>query len=121
MGKCRRVYLYGKSIILSTVGASLKRFTNLEIIQLSPPLPETPELASLAPDVIIFDVQTSHPDPAFSLLRTLHNLMLIGIDPDSERITLWTGQQISVLSTQELVQLISASTSDSISSFGLKE
>jgi hypothetical protein len=113
MEKHRRVCLYGKSILLSTVGASLQRFQDIEIITLSPPLPDTLEIAALAPDVIIFDIQTSHPDPVFPLLTTLPNLMLIGIDPDSDHITLWSGQQLTVISTQDLLQAIRGKTPDS--------
>ncbi len=114
MEKHHRVCLYGKSILLSTVGASLQRFPDIEIITLSPPLPDTLDLVALAPDVIIFDIQSSHPDPVFPLLTTLPNLMLIGIDPDSDHITSWSGQQLRVLSTQDLIQAIREKTPDSI-------
>ena len=121
MEKHRRVCLYGKSILLSTVGASLQRFPDIEIIALSPPLPDTLEIAALAPDVIIFDIQTSHPDPVFPLLTTLPNLMLIGIDPDSDHFTLWSGQQVPVISTQDLMQAIRKKTPDSIAHSEQKE
>ncbi len=121
MDKNRRVFLYGKSILLSTMGESLKRFPNLEVTQLSPPLPEAPELGKLAPDVIIFDVQTSHPDPGFTLLKTLPDLILISVDSGSDRVCMWSGQQLRIFSTQELVQLISGSPSESISSLLPKE
>ncbi len=121
MEKNRRVFLYGKSILLSTVGKSLMRFPNLDVIQLPPPLPDTQELGKLAPDVIIFDVQASIPDPGFALLRTLPNLILISVDSGSDRISLWSGQQLRICSIQELVRLISGSTSDPQSSVGLKE
>ncbi|NJD58797.1 MAG: hypothetical protein FIA98_05295 [Anaerolineae bacterium] len=121
MDKNRRVFLYGTSILLSTVRESLKRFPNLEVIQLSSPLPDTEELGVLAPDVIIFDFQASHPDPGFTLLRTLPNLTLIGVDSGSNRVSLWSGQQLRIFSTQELAQVISGSTSDSVSSLDKKE
>jgi hypothetical protein len=114
MEKNRRVCLFGKSILLSTVGLSLQSFPDLEIIHLSLPLPDTLDLVALAPDVIIFDIQTSHQDSIFPLLTTLPNLMLIGIDPDSDHITLWSGQQIHVLSAQDLMDVIRNKTPDSI-------
>jgi hypothetical protein len=114
MEKNRRVCLFGKSILLSTVGLSLQSFPDLEIIHLSLPLPDTLDLVALAPDVIIFDIQTSHQDSIFPLLTTLPKLMLIGIDPDSDHITLWSGQQIHVLSAQDLMDVIRNKTPDSI-------
>ncbi|PWB52697.1 MAG: hypothetical protein C3F13_11185 [Anaerolineales bacterium] len=103
------------------MGESLKRFQNLEVIQLSPPLPDVQELGKLAPDVIIFDVQASHPDPGFTLLRTLPDLVLISVDSGSDRVSLWSGQQLRIFSMEELVQLISGSPSDSILGYITKE
>ncbi len=114
MEKRRRIFMYGKSVILGTVGASLQNFSELEIIRLSPPLPDALELGALAPDVIIFDVQAAHPDQAFSLLRTLPNLMLIGIDPGSDQVIMWSGKQLRDLSTQELVKAIANNAPDSL-------
>jgi len=106
MNKQRRIILYGKSVILGTVGASLQHYPDLEIIRLSPPLPGAKELEMLAPEVIIFDIQAAQPDSAFSLLGTFPSLMLIGINPSTEQVFLWTGQHMSAISAQDLVQSI---------------
>ena len=106
MKKQRRVFLYGKSVILGTVGASLQHYSDLEITSLSPPLPGTQELSALAPDAIIFDLQAAHPIAALRLLDACPNLMLIGIDPSSEQVFLWTGEHMSALSAQDLAQSI---------------
>ena len=106
MKKQRRVVLYGKSVILGTVGASLEHYSDFEVITLSPPLPGTQELGSLAPDVVIFDLQAAQPDAALSLLESRPQLMLIGIDPSSEQVLFWTGKHMSALSAQDLAQSI---------------
>lgn len=102
----KRVILYGRSVILGTVGASLQQYPDLEVISLSLPLPDVQELGALAPDVIIFDLQAPHPDLAISLLDASPRLILIGIDPSSDRMFLWFGRHLNVLSTQDLVQAI---------------
>lgn len=102
----KRVILYGRSVILGTVGASLQQYPDLEVISLSLPLPDVQELGALAPDVIIFDLQAPHPDLAISLLDASPRLTLIGIDPSSDRMFLWFGRHLNVLSTQDLVQAI---------------
>jgi hypothetical protein len=112
MKKRRQVFLFGKSVILRTVGASLQQYPDLEITTLSPPLPGTAELQALAPDVIIFDLQASQPVAAFTLLEAFPSLMLIGIDPSSEQVFLWTGKHMSALSAQDLAQSIRMFTSD---------
>ncbi len=109
----RRVLLYGRSLILGTVGASLKRYPHLELVALAPPLPSPQELGALAPDVIIFDVEAARPEAAIALLEACPSLLLIGIGPSSDQMLLWSGQQSRALAMQDLVQAIdtlSAST-----------
>lgn len=108
----RRVILYGRSVILGTVGASLHRYPELEIIALSPPLPGPEELGKLHPDVILFDAYRDRPDAAFSLLRDLPNLLLIGVDPDGDELLFWRSGQGSIPSTDEFVKLITEGLKD---------
>ena len=104
----KRVVLYGKSVILGSVGASLRRQPDLEIIPLSSMCPTVQELEAHMPDVILFDPQAARPEAAFALLETRPGLLLIGIDPSNNQVRLWSGQQLSELSTQDLVKIIQA-------------
>jgi hypothetical protein len=106
MNRQRRVILYGKSVILGTVAASLARYPDLEIIALSAPLPGVEDLGALAPDVILFDVDVGRPEAAFALLKNYPNLLLIGVNPENEQLLLWSSEQGSVLSTDDIVQAI---------------
>lgn len=110
MDKRRRVFLYGKSLILGTVGASLRYYPDLEILSLSPPFPAPQELQALAPDVIIFDLQAAQPEAAFTLLDNIPGLILIGIDPSSEQVFMWTGKHMSAVSASDLAQAIRNNT-----------
>jgi len=102
----RRVVLYGSSVILGSVGASLRRQPDLEIIPLSSVCPTVQELEAYTPDVIMFDAQADRPEAAFFLLETRPGLLLIGIDPSKNQVRLWSGRQLCELSTQDLVQVI---------------
>ena len=102
----RRVILFGGTVILGALGASLAPYLELEVIALIPPLPGAGELGALAPDVILFDAGTAQPDPAFALLRDRPNLTLIGVDPEGDRITVWSCGQTNVASAEELLQVI---------------
>lgn len=106
MKSSRQVLLYGNSVILGTVGASLKNYSDLEVTSLSPPFPELARLQALSPDVIIFDLQAAQPEAAFTLLDACPNLMLIGLDPSTEQVFIWTGEHMNALSAQSLVQSI---------------
>jgi hypothetical protein len=102
----RRVLLYGRSVLLGTLRASFERYPDLEVVSLSPPFPSSQELNALAPDAILFDVETAHPEAAFALLGTRPGLLLIGIDPSANQALLWSGRHLRELSTQDLVQVI---------------
>lgn len=107
----RRVILYGKSIILGTIGASLRLYPDLEIIPLSSPLPDFHTLKNLAPHVILYDIEASLPDTALALLETSPGLLLIGVDPDNNQTLVWSGMQLHELSTQDLVRVINGQES----------
>jgi len=102
----RRVILLGKSVILGTVGASLRQLPEFEVVALAPPFPCAAELEHMAPDIILFDLQAPRPEVVFKLLERCPGLLLIGVSPDRNEVTMWSGQQFCELSTQELVQAI---------------
>ncbi len=106
MVKPRRVILYGRSVILGTLSASLGDYSGLEIVQLSPPLPAPHELAALGAQVILFDLNAVSADFPFTLLREQPDLLLIGLDAAGDRLLVLSGQQAHALTTTELVQVI---------------
>jgi hypothetical protein len=110
MNERQRVLLYGRSVILGTVGASLEGHPHLEVIALSSPLPAVPELAALAPDVVIFDIDAARPEPALSLLEARPSLLLIGIDPESEQLLVLSGLPRDALTIDDLVRVIDRSS-----------
>ena len=105
--KKRQIVLYGTSIIVGTVGASLQQLPQYEVIPLLPA--QQNELEVMAPDVVIFDLEATRPEEAFSLLETCPGMMLIGISPDSNLVKVWSGRQLRELSTQDLIEVINSS------------
>ncbi len=102
----RRILLYGDSVILGSVGATLRTWREFEVISLSPPLPGLSGLEALGPDAILFDVDMAHPDAAFSLLKTRPGLLLLGISPDGNVVRLWSARQLRELSSKDLKDVI---------------
>jgi hypothetical protein len=100
------VLLYGKSLILGAVGASLQQYPHLEIVSLALPLPEVRELRALCPTVVIFDLGSVPPEFPFLLLREQADLLLIGMDAAGDKMLLLSGQQARALTTDDLVQVI---------------
>jgi|WetSurMetagenome_2_1015567.scaffolds.fasta_scaffold347069_2 hypothetical protein len=110
----RRIILYGNSLILGTLATSLRRNPQFEVTVLSPPLPKTPELESLKPDVVLFDTASTPTEPVFSLLERCPRLLLVGISPDKNEVQMWAGLQLKELSTQGLLKIIDQQLKDSI-------
>lgn len=110
MGEPMRILLYGNSVVLGCIGASMERTGRFDVARMCAPLPGVTELEALAPDVILFDAENGHPDAAFSLLKIRPALLLMSIDPDGNVVQLWSGRQYRELSTTELTALIEASS-----------
>jgi hypothetical protein len=102
----RRICLYGNSVILGTLGASLRRCSQFDVTTLMPPLPTAQEMAVLEPDVILFDLQATHTEAVFSLLESCPKLVIIGISPDTNLVKVWSGRQLRELSTNDLLKVI---------------
>jgi hypothetical protein len=110
MGGLRRILLCGDSIVLGSVGASLDRASQFELIRLPDPQPKAAELQAFRPDVILFDIENGDPAAAFCLLETEPDLLVLGISPDVNLVRLWTGRQYRELSADALVALIADGT-----------
>jgi hypothetical protein len=100
----RLVVLYGNSVIVGTVGASLRRSQQYNVVPILPS--QQSELETTAPDVVVFDLEAARPEAAFSMLESRPGLKLIGISPDSNMVRIWSGKQLRELSTQDLLDVI---------------
>jgi hypothetical protein len=108
MADVRRVVVYGKSLSVASIGASLQNRPGFELLSLDASLPGAIQrLDPVTPDVVIFDLATAHVvEEAVSLLAAHPNLVLVGFDLTSHRALLLSGEQSTVLTTDDLVQII---------------
>ncbi len=104
MRKRRRIVIYGNSVIMGALRASLLRSRRYEVISLLPS--QQDRLEAIAPDVVLFDLDAARPDAAFSLLESRQDVMLIGVRPDRSLGKVWLGRPLCELSTHDLMQLI---------------
>jgi len=105
-----RILLYGNSIIMETMGASLRRCSHFDVIALAPQ--EDQEIDALKLDMVLFDLEGPCTESVFSLLKTNPNLVLIGVSPDVNMVKLWSGRQLRELSTQDLIEVINGELSN---------
>lgn len=106
MKASKRILLYGNSVILGSIGASLSRFSEYEVVTLQLPQDESQWLESTIIDILIFDLQRTQPEEVMYFLKANSALLLIGIDPDVNNVQLWSGRQLRELSTQDLIELL---------------
>jgi len=102
----RRVLLFGDSLILAGVRASLEPYAYLEIIQVDDSVENLLEtIHSLSPAVIIFDLMAVQPGFQFSLLLQ-PGLLLVGIDPETQQAVVWSGRQEAAVAAADLIKII---------------
>jgi hypothetical protein len=101
-----RILLYGNSLVLGGIGASLRAEGRFEVVGLPRSLPATSDVEALAPDVIVFDLETPGSAAAFSALEGHPDLILLGVSPDDNIVQLWSGRQYRELSIKDLTALI---------------
>jgi hypothetical protein len=102
-----RVVLYGKTLVLAGVEASLRAYPTLEVISLDVCDGVTiQELCAYHADVLIFDVAAVPPEFPFSLLCEQPELRLVGLDAAGDKSLLLSGRQARSMTTGQLVQII---------------
>ena len=108
----KQILLYGNSLILGSVGDSLRRFPQFEVTTLLPPTKEKQKLNSLKPDILLFDLATTRPEDVFSLVESNPNLQVIGISPDINLVKVWSVREMREVSMQDLLQVLNSETKD---------
>ncbi len=103
----RKVALYGNSLVVSSIGASLKGRAGLQVCSVDATPPGAAEqLSALQPDVVIFDLAMAQPEFAIALWKVQPRLLLIGVDLTTGQALLLSGQPSHLLTIDDLLQVI---------------
>jgi hypothetical protein len=102
----RKILLYGNSVIMGSISATLQRSSGFDVTTLATSLPDEKALDTLKTDIVLFDLDASTTEPVFNLLKTNLALLLIGISPGVNTVRVWNSQQLQEISMQELLELI---------------
>lgn len=107
MVKRTRVVVYGTSLNLAGIAASLKTQMGLEVIGVDAHLPNaTRRLSQLRPAVIAFDLSDPDTSLDIAILREQPGLLLIGMDPANDELLVLSSRPQKVLSVAGLVEII---------------
>jgi hypothetical protein len=103
----RRVALYGNSLVMSSIGASLQGRAGLQVSSVDATLPDAvSRLRALQPDVIIFDLAVAQPEVAIELWKTQPRLLLIVVDLTPGQALVLSSQPSRLLTMDDLLQVI---------------
>ena len=101
------VVLYGDSLLMDTVEASLGQRPDLGVLRIPNSLIDASErIQSLGPDLIIFDLDAPHSDFVLPFLRHKPGVPLLGLDLTSSRVLAFSSQQYTTLTARDLAHVI---------------
>ena len=107
MEKRTRVLVYGNTLNMAGIAASLRAEPELVIESIDPKTPcAQQDLKSFDPEAVIFDCSDSCTVLDLALLREQPGLLLIGVDPSSDDALVLSGQLSRVLSARDLAKLV---------------
>ena len=97
--------LYGNSLALSGVGASLEAHPGLHLVRVDAADASGEALRRIEPDVVVFDLATAQPD-VVALWRRHPHVLPIGVDLLKHQAVVFSRQSARVLTTDDLLRVI---------------
>ncbi len=106
MAEQQRVIIYGDTLILAGVQASLSASPNLEIFTLNgSPADLAESLRKLHPSAVIFDMDNVQQGLPSAILQQ-PGLLLIGVDPNSSQLLVLSSLQEGAMGAADLLGVI---------------
>jgi hypothetical protein len=107
VAKRTRVVVYGVSLNLAGIAASLKAEAGLEVVSVDPRRPTAREcLSQFNPAVVAFDLGDPDAGLDIAILRERPGLLLIGVDPSSDELLVLSSRPHQALSVADLVEVM---------------
>jgi DNA-binding NarL/FixJ family response regulator len=104
-----KVVLYGNSLAVSGVGASLEGRPGLQVVRVDAAERSAEALRELEPDVVVFDLATARPD-VVELWRRDRPVLPIGVDLVKHQVVVFSGESSRALTTDDLLRVIESRT-----------
>ena len=105
----RVLALCGESLLMEGIEASLRGREGVKIVLIDASRPDALKvLNKLTPDIIVFDLIPSQMICVFAVLRTHTDVVLIGLDIDSDLALVLSGEWRRLPSVADLMQVVEA-------------
>ena len=102
----KTVVLFGRSLAVSSIGASLKGCAGLRVLAVEAGVPDAARrLAALRPDVVLFDLAAIPSDFAVALWKARPGTLLIGVDLLTDRALVLAGRTARAHTTEDLLDV----------------
>jgi hypothetical protein len=116
-----RVVVFGSTLHMAGIAASLKVEASLEVVYVNPCSDAARQvLVDFAPVVVAFDLSDTAPGLVVSLLRDLPDLLLIGVDPSNDEMLVLSGRSQQALSVSDVVGVIHRRSSNAVPFTGIQ-
>lgn len=108
-----RVVVCGSSLYVTGLAASLETYPEVSLVRMPASTASLlPCIDEFAPALVIFGLDELPGDFAVSLFRDRAELVLVGVDPSSDRMLVLSGRQVQPVSAAELLAMITRSSAD---------
>lgn len=97
--------VFGDTLVLTGIQASIALDRSCETIACDHTA-SLQQVAALSPDALVFELDTVPGEFLYALSRKLPELLLIGIDPETNRAMFWSGQEASEVTAHDLTRAI---------------
>ena len=102
-----RVVVYGRSLNMAGIAASLRASPGQEVLCLDPHSPGARQsLGELNPAVIAFDLTDPSNQLDVTILREQPDVLLIGVDPSRDDLLVLSSHPQQALSVSDLIDII---------------
>ena len=103
----KKVAIYGKSLVASSIGASLQACPDLQVLSVDLTTPELKrQLREFQPQIIIFDMTSTRPEEMIGMLEFQPHLLLVVVDIGKGQAMVLSGQTTRALTTADLLQVV---------------
>lgn len=107
METCWTVVLFGSSLLMDTVEASLGNQRDLGVLRIHTTVADVRErMCSLHPDLVIFDLDVPQPSLILSFLKDHPGVPLLGLGVTRSTVVALSSQQFDVLTANDLTEVI---------------
>jgi hypothetical protein len=118
IGDQRLVVLFGDSLLMDGVEASLSVMPELGVMRIHTTVQDVREcLMSLRPDLVIFDWETPQANHIVSVLRDQPGVTLLGLDVASRKVIAVSSHEFTPLTADDLARVIQRQTAHRIKQF----